>query len=107
MTIDRKEWAELNAAASAVKRVEAPIAIRSVEMDVVWEDMVSWIREQVKAKEEEATQAMNAFQRSGDYSHVALATHKSLLDIRQAEVLLLRNIESKVLSYHHMSEGGS
>ena len=107
MTLDRKEWAELNAAASAVKRQEAPVQVRTVEMSGVWDDLLAWLHEQVEAREEAAVQALNAFQRSGDYSYEALAKHKSLLDIRQAEMLLIQNIEAKVTAYHQIEQGGS
>lgn len=100
MTIDYREWSKMWKDMQNNSALLPPEPqYRMVEQSAAWQQLTSWLRERVEVKEKELEDLVLDLQLDGDYSHDALIKKKVRIDICQAEVLTLGNIEAKVLTY--------
>jgi hypothetical protein len=102
MTIDYRDWVlsgDRTGVAAETNAIGREPTYRMVEQSAAWQQLTGWLREQIEAKQHELATLTQDLQFSGDYSHQGLIEKKVRVDICQSEVLLLGNIEKKVLSY--------
>lgn len=98
MAIEKRDW-ENNILWAGGALKEPPVEYRMVEQSAAWAQLRTWLRTQIEVKMKESAALIAAVQRSGDYSHESLIRQKVLIDISQAQVLTLAEIEAKVLAY--------
>jgi hypothetical protein len=101
MTIDPKDWRDSLDWSGPGRTVTAipETQYKMVEQSAAWQQLTGWLREQIEAKEKELEDFTTDLQLDGDYSHEALVKKKVRIDICQSQMLLLGDIERKVLAY--------
>jgi len=97
MAIDYADWHRT----TFTDQPTAPsVEYRTIELSDAWDQLQSWLKEQETEMESALVSAVDAMKFNGEYSHEALLKSKTLVDIRHAELRILRLIGAKVASYH-------
>ncbi len=81
-------------------KYQPPVEYRTVEMSEAWARLREYLDEFIKDTEAMVEARMKTLCHAGDYGYESLVKQKTLVDISQAELLILEQIAKKVKSFH-------
>ena len=96
MAIDFKDWQMVSPAQSLDA---SAIQYKTISQDEAWQQLSVWLRGGIEELTSALDQSTQTFQASGDYSYEGLVKQKSLIDLTQARLLSLIDVEAKIDSY--------
>ena len=105
MTIDHKVWQNIvDSKSHAVLKENVHIEYVNIGSETVWRHMQEWLDIQKNIGNDHLQRALTALATSGDFAYESLVKHKSLIDIRQAELRIIEQFSEKVRTYHSEEE---
>jgi len=75
------------------------VEYKTIDESVAWIQLQEWIEDQLKLTQANKADAILDFENSGNYTHEGLAVRKARVDIINSQVLLLQQVQEKIMGY--------